>query len=513
MFAMNNFPVSIEKYLTEEAGFSGTELLALRHLLQGEAMTLRELAAKTGKSTGVLDQAVKKLITRQILCRQNVNDSPKITLSSPEAIRAWMKKDIQKKQQVLRRKEQDFESFVHSIQQDMARPQIEYFEGEEGMKKAYMKLLDLTEKELLLYMPMVHKEEEDPMGAFRVQYFRERKKRKIFLRVIGHDTMLGRRYKSRDHFEYRQTALVAEQYCPIPFEKIIAGDTVACFNHQENRACFIHYPELAHAERQFFEVTLARSEEGLEESQKSELNEVPVSTLTLSSVRNFLLSKRSLTSLALCTLVAGVLTQGLYFYALSIMKAEVGERLLSIVATAAPEIDIGDIETLRFARDMRTEEYARIFSKLNLIRDQNVGIQYIYLLRPTDQESMWQFIADADSSYDLLEAASEPDSVEVIAPGTYYDISDSETALTHIVPSEPLAESDFIEDEWGSYLSAYAPILDDNKNTIAILGVDMDVTNVLKLTARRFNIWRWFFVSFAVIIAVRIIQLAKKSNY
>ena len=211
MFVMNSFPVSIEKYLTEEAGFSGTELLSLRHLLSGDALTLRELAAKTGKSTGVLDQAVKKLITRQILCKQNVNDSPKITLSSPEAIRIWMQNDLQDKQKILRRKEKDIESFVSSLKFNIARPQIEYFEGEEGLKKAYRKLLDLTEKELLLYMPMIHKEEEDPLGAFRVQYFRERKKRKIFLRVIGHDTPLGRRYKSRDHFEYRQTVLLL--YC------------------------------------------------------------------------------------------------------------------------------------------------------------------------------------------------------------------------------------------------------------------------------------------------------------
>jgi|TARA_B100002003_G_scaffold176167_1_gene164069 hypothetical protein len=261
MFVMNSFPVSIEKYLTEEAGFSGTELLSLRHLLCGDALTLRELAAKTGKSTGVLDQAVKKLITRKILCRQCVNDTPKVTLASPEAIRIWMKKDLQDKQKMLRRKEQDVESFICSLTFNITRPQIEYFEGEEGMEKAYMKLLDLTEKELFLYMPMIHKEEEDPLREFRAQYFRERKKRKIFLRVIGHDTPLGRRYKSRDHFEYRQTALAPESSCPVVFEKIIAGDTVACFNHPEKRVCFIHFPELACAERKLFAVTVEKSGE------------------------------------------------------------------------------------------------------------------------------------------------------------------------------------------------------------------------------------------------------------
>src|SRR3989344_8130981 len=187
---MNSLPSSIEKYLTEEAGFSSTEVLALRHLLRGEAMTLRELATKTGKSTGVLDQAIKKLLTRKILRREVVNDTPKFALASPEDIRLWMKKDVQEKQKILRRKEQDFESFVRSIEQDIARPQIEYFEGEEGLKKAYEKLLTLTEKELLFYVPVRCKEEEDPLRDFRVQHFRKRHKLGLFSRVLAPDSPL-----------------------------------------------------------------------------------------------------------------------------------------------------------------------------------------------------------------------------------------------------------------------------------------------------------------------------------
>ena len=62
---MISLPSHIEKYLSE-ADFSATEILILRQIITGKAFTLRELASKTGKSTGVLDQAMKKLLKKQI---------------------------------------------------------------------------------------------------------------------------------------------------------------------------------------------------------------------------------------------------------------------------------------------------------------------------------------------------------------------------------------------------------------------------------------------------------------
>lgn len=263
MFAMNTLPISIEKYLTDEAGFSPSELLVLIHLLTGEAMTLRTLAAKTGKSTGALDQAVKKLLKRSIIARQQVNGSPKFVLSSPESMRNWMRRDIHSRKQILHRREQDFESFVSGIQLNLSRPHIEYFEGQEGMEKAYRKLLDLTDKELFSYMPIAQREQEEGTHmALHERYAKERRKRKIFLRVLSCNTPLGRRFQSRDHFEYRQTVLVAEFSYPLSYEKIIAGDTVACFNHRESRVCFVHYPDLAFAEKKQFELIVAKTLSG-----------------------------------------------------------------------------------------------------------------------------------------------------------------------------------------------------------------------------------------------------------
>ena len=86
---MNPLPSSIETALLD-AGFTQTEVIVLRKLMDGEALTLRELGAKTGKSNGVLDQATKKLLGKLILTKQEVNGIPKFALSSVESIGAWL---------------------------------------------------------------------------------------------------------------------------------------------------------------------------------------------------------------------------------------------------------------------------------------------------------------------------------------------------------------------------------------------------------------------------------------
>ncbi|MBI5155990.1 winged helix-turn-helix domain-containing protein [Candidatus Peregrinibacteria bacterium] len=227
---MDLLPSSVESYL-QEAGFSGTELFVLKRLMEDDAMTLREMAIKTGKSTGVLDQAVKKLIKKGIVDRTDVNGHPKYGLHSLNAVREWMEEDMQHKQDMLLRKQRNFDAFITSLAKDKERPEMEHFDGIEGIKQAYMALLEKDTKEFLMYVPVTCKEEDDELRDFRVQYFRERRRRGIFSRVLAHDTPLGNRYRNRDPFEYRKTILLPQDEYPFTFEQIIAGNTIACFNH------------------------------------------------------------------------------------------------------------------------------------------------------------------------------------------------------------------------------------------------------------------------------------------
>lgn len=248
---MNAMPQSVEASLLE-AGFSSTEILILRRLLDDDALTLREMATKSGKSTGVLDQAMKKLMRKDIVVRETINGVEKYVIPSLEAVLRWMDEDVRRKRDMLSRRHENFETFLRTLEKDKKKPNIEYFNGLEGIAQAYRKIIEQG-KEILGYVPVFCAIEEHPLRDFMVEWFRMRRKKGAFTRITAHDTPFGRRHQSRDPFEYRQTILLdAEQY-PFTYEKYICGDTVTCINYAEKSACILKYPELAAMEASLFE--------------------------------------------------------------------------------------------------------------------------------------------------------------------------------------------------------------------------------------------------------------------
>lgn len=157
---------------------------------------------------------------------------------------------------------------------------------------------------------------------------------------------------------------------------------------------------------------------------------------------------------------------------------------MTIEVTAATEIDPNDLKNLHFARDMKSEEYQRVFKKLNEIRNQNENIFFVCILGPTETEGMFRFIADADSNYYLPE---NKDAIEVVAPGTYYQINQLiPEKYQHLLLRQPFTEKNFGSDKWGTYLSGTAPIYDQQGRAIAILDLDMEVSDVYRRANEKF---------------------------
>jgi len=53
----------------------------------------------------------------------------------------------------------------------------------------------------------------------------------------------------------------------------------------------------------------------------------------------------------------------------------------------------------------------------------------------------------------------------------------------------------------GTYISGYAPIKGHSGKTIGVLGLDMNVSDVLQLTRERFSPWFWFIGFFMSLVA------------
>src|SRR3989338_1965283 len=482
-------PTSIETAL-KEAGFSGTEILLLKKLVEEDAMTLRGLATKTGKSTGVLDQAMKKLLVKGIAQRDMLNDQPKYSIHSLDTIIKWMERDMKKRHEQFDRRHKDFSSFVNSLKLDRHKPELEYLHGTDGIEQAYLKLLE-TGQELLTFTPILYKAEEDPLRAFRVDLFRKRQYRKIFQRIIAPDTTLARRYPSKDAFEYRKTLLLHESESPIDFEKTIVDGTIACINFTEQTACFLRYHELARVERASFEslwAGLLAEERGEKHAPSAALpapTVVPMKTRMLSRFREFILGKQSLAAFAIFALIAGAITFGLYRQNVYLNTQRVRERAMSIAATAAPQFDVRDIDQLHTAEDVKKPEFMKLVEYLRLIKSQNENVKWIYIDRPTGiKEAAWEVVADADygtPDEDLNGDGKIEDWEQLTIPGQKYPHEELNLEEKLTKPTAFL-----FEDEWGEYFDASAPIFDSKGKAVAALFVDVDLKEVYVLTRQTF---------------------------
>jgi len=118
---------------------------------------------------------------------------------------------------------------------------------------------------------------------------------------------------------------------------------------------------------------------------------------------------------------------------------------------------------------INTQAYETISDQLKKIKAANPQIEYIYILTRTDQGGVLKFVVDVDG---VKRGA---------APGAKYDASRFSQMLKAF--DAPAADMKLEKDEWGTTLSGYAPIRDTAGKPIAILGVDMDASNVYLMEA------------------------------
>ncbi len=507
MVVMTTLPAAIETSLLE-AGFTATEILVLKRLLAEDALTMRELALKTGKSTGVLDQAMKKLVSRDIVCREEINGQPKYSISSMDAIIRCMEEEMEARREELKRKHESFEQYIASLTHMRERPEMKHFRGFEGIKQAYVSLLQ-SGKEHLRYAAVA--EELTPsMQEFQAQYFRMRKTKDIPCRVIAQDTPDGRKFQTRDPFEHRQTRLIAEGDVAISYDKIICGDIVACFNHPQNYACFLQYPDLANAERAQFENfwRMAKREKKVEPEVLPAAPKGPKTTI-LPNAKKFFWGRKSLITMGALAVLSATLTTLLYAQYVSLNTKRVQERVKSIAATAALQFDIKDLAELRTVGDISKPQYKKVIDLLNKIRKENEGVRYAYIMRPTSDPMIMEFVADADAldpftPKDLDGNGIIDDADKLSSPGEKYSVGESPFDLKQSSYYKPYT------DQYGTVITGSAPIKNPNGNTVALLGVDINASTVSTLTLSAFKPWFWFFGILGCLLLIRLIAFHKE---
>lgn len=180
-------------------------------------------------------------------------------------------------------------------------------------------------------------------------------------------------------------------------------------------------------------------------------------------VRKMSLVKRILISLTVVILLGNIVIGGVFAKCASAMMIEqIGSNATNLASVAAAQVDVDAFLSLEEGCE-DNEEYMKVYDTLVSFLD-NSQMQFIYTNRIND-EGEFVFVVDTDEPEDrgmINEVCEMTDSAEAALGGV------------------ATADSEPTSDQWGTYISAYAPIRDGEGNVVGVVGVDIDYEWVQK---------------------------------
>lgn len=171
--------------------------------------------------------------------------------------------------------------------------------------------------------------------------------------------------------------------------------------------------------------------------------------------------------MGLFTLALGALFIWFYQSATQTAMQDLQQSLIFSASTAARLVDVNEVQLVSEYEGEDVEfEYEHIADQLRIIQASSQKVADVYILEPSpDDENELLFLANLE---DGTETVGEP-----------YDASGQPEMLAAF--DGPTASPTLREDEYGTWLSGFAPILNAQGRSIAIVGVDMQALEVLRV--------------------------------
>ena len=171
-----------------------------------------------------------------------------------------------------------------------------------------------------------------------------------------------------------------------------------------------------------------------------------------------------LSIIGLCLCVSIAFTASQYLTAKSSYDQNLREKLTIIAQLAAHSIDAELHQALRDKKDEQSATYRQIQQFLREVRSSDPEIAYIYTMRQNPADQSVYFVVDA--------AEDEKDMSHL--GDVYDDVTEAQRKALQS-NSGVTVEDTFYTDEWGSFLSAYAPIVGKDGVSDGVVGVDISI--------------------------------------
>ncbi|MDA1263000.1 MAG: hypothetical protein O3B75_08910, partial [Planctomycetota bacterium] len=164
----------------------------------------------------------------------------------------------------------------------------------------------------------------------------------------------------------------------------------------------------------------------------------------------------------------------------------------SLASVVAASVDPQILESIRIQADEKTSQYAKLETLIQELTAANQNgdfpIRFVYLLIPTNtgSSSGWDFAVDSD-----------PRTIsQWKGPGTPYNMTLINGNATQVIPQTTSAL--FIKDEWGQWLSGFAPIRTKEGTVVGLAGADIPYLNIVRFL----DIVFWFAIGFSSVVSL-----------
>lgn len=171
--------------------------------------------------------------------------------------------------------------------------------------------------------------------------------------------------------------------------------------------------------------------------------------------------------------IAALTGAAVYHTAASALKHEVQANLLSLAETASHLVDGEKHKQITQPDQKYSPLYEETRKPFYALLEGNRNIAFIYTVIPKDDKIF--FVLDSK----IIKEGDKDDTSDVMEE--YEDASEvmHQALKTH----KALVEDEPYSDEWGTFLSGYAPIYDAQKNFLGIVGADIRITDYMERLA------------------------------
>ena len=182
-------------------------------------------------------------------------------------------------------------------------------------------------------------------------------------------------------------------------------------------------------------------------------------------------TKLSLSFFIVTTLVAALFMTVLNLNFRQVMRQQIKEKLVDIANVSVIGLD-GDQHAL--LPDFPDEKYASLHDEIQALLNTTLGafshVEYIYTMRKNADGQIIFIVSSDDENY--------------LETGAVYEEPTDLLVDNFDTLQQTIVEDDFYSDEFGDFLSSYAPLYRSDGSLEAVIGVDISVTDALAVERR-----------------------------